>query len=284
MTLMALLLKLFEMHSHRQVILRTIWSSFLLAIVTVIVATSLWVGIFPDSANPFIREIRIITFLLTLIIAVPTLYALFFMSLQVSRKNDELFQLANLDPLTGIYNRRALIERFAFLARKSRRTDEIGVLLVIDVDNFKSINDKYGHETGDCVLIHLATTLRALSGSNSCFARLGGEEFAAARFGVTEATALEFAEDIRIGIQDTPLKNEKEEISFTVSIGYCLVGENDTLNGVMRNADAALYIAKRTGRNRTVRFDANPASLAPNADDLIQVAAKSEASQLASSN
>jgi diguanylate cyclase (GGDEF)-like protein len=281
---MAYLLKLFEMHSHRQVILRTIWTSFLLALVTVMVASGLWSIMFPESANMFLKEIRIVTLILTPIIAVPVLYALFFMSLLVSRKNDELFKLANLDPLTGIYNRRALIERFAFLARKARRMNEIGVLLVIDVDHFKSINDKYGHEVGDHVLIHLATTLRAISGSNSCFARLGGEEFAVARFGVTAATALEFAEEIRLGVQNTPLKTATDEILFTVSVGYCLVENNDTLNGVMRQADAALYTAKRTGRNRTVCHDPEAVSIAPDAEDLLQTGEKTASNQLASNN
>jgi diguanylate cyclase (GGDEF)-like protein len=281
---MAYLLKLFEMHSHRQVILRTIWSSFLLAIIAVIVASSLWLSIFPESANPLMRELRIMTFLLALMMSVPVLYALFYMSLKVTLKNDELFDLANLDPLTGIYNRRALIERFSFLARKARRTNQTGAFLVIDVDNFKSINDKYGHDVGDQVLIHLAATLRALSGTESCFARLGGEEFAAARFGVTNESALAFAESIRLGIQNTPLKTSANEISFTVSIGYCLVGENETLNSVMRNADTALYTAKRTGRNRTVQYHQDMATLAPQASDLLPVAAKSDISQLASSN
>ena len=281
---MPFLLKLFEMHSHRQVILRTIWSSVVLAVITVFVATTLWQNIYPETSNPFLREIKIVTFLLTQIIAVPVLYALFFMSLQITKKNDELFDLANLDPLTGIYNRRALIERFSFLARKTRRANQTGAFLVIDVDNFKSINDKYGHDVGDQVLIHLASTLRRLSGADSCFARLGGEEFAAARFDVTNETALKFAESIRLGIQNAPLRTPAQEVAFTVSIGYCLVGENDTLNGVMRSADTALYMAKRTGRNRTVEYSKDMATLAPDASDLLQVEAKSDSNQLASSN
>jgi diguanylate cyclase (GGDEF)-like protein len=281
---MPLLLKIFEMHSHRQVILRTIWSSIALAIITVFVATILWQIIYPTTSNPFLREIKIVTFLLTQIVALPVLYAIFFMSLQITKKNDELFDLANLDPLTGIYNRRALIERFAFLARKARRINQTGAFLVIDIDNFKSINDKYGHDVGDQVLIHLAGLLRALSGTESCFARLGGEEFAAARFGITNATAFDFAENIRAAVQNSPLKTDSHEIAFTVSIGYSLVGESDTLNSVMRNSDAALYTAKRTGRNRTVLFSRDMITLAPEASDLLQLAEKSDSNQLASSN
>jgi diguanylate cyclase (GGDEF)-like protein len=275
---------LFEMKYHSQVVLRALTSSFLLGVFTGIVIKYLWEGLFPGAVYPTVYEVQIVTFILTMFISSPVLYGMFFMSLRVSLKNQELFQLANLDPLTGIHNRRALAGRFAMLARKARRNSQIGVLLVIDVDRFKAINDKHGHEVGDHVLMHLAQCLRRLAGPESCFARLGGEEFAVASFGVTEATAFGFAENIRIAIENAPLMQNQSSVAFTVSIGYCLIGAEDTLNDVLRNADTALYTAKRTGRNRTVRFDANAASLVPDADDIIQVAEKRDASQLASSN
>jgi diguanylate cyclase (GGDEF)-like protein len=281
---MSLLMKIFDMNNHREVVVRTFCSSLLLAMFTGYIVQYIYAVLFPGAVYPAVGAIQIVTFLLTMFISFPVLYGMFFMSLKVSLKNHELFDLANLDPLTGIYNRRALIEKFAFLFRKARRTNAMGALLVIDVDNFKAINDKFGHDVGDQVLIHLAATLRALSGVESCFARLGGEEFAAARFGVNEQTALEFAERIRLGVQNAPLKTETHEISFTVSIGYCFVKEGDTLNTVMRNADNALYTAKRTGRNRTVLYIPDAAPISPDAKDLIQVSAENNtSSQLASS-
>ena len=277
-------LTLFEMKYHSQVVLRALTSSFLLGVFTGIVIKYLWELLFPGAVYPTVYEVQIVTFILTMLISSPVLYGMFFMSLRVSLKNQELFQLANLDPLTGIHNRRALAGRFAMLARKARRNSQGGVLLVIDVDRFKAINDKYGHEVGDNVLIHLAKCLRRLAGPESCFARLGGEEFAVASFGVNETTAFGFAENIRIAIENAPLKQDISNVPFTVSIGYCHIGEDDTLNDVLRNADSALYTAKRTGRNRTVRFDAAAAPLMPDAEDIIQAGDKKVASHVASSS
>jgi diguanylate cyclase (GGDEF)-like protein len=278
------LIQIFEMQSHRQVMLRTLYSSFVLAVITGVVIKYLWEGLFPGAVYPTVYEVQIVTFILTMVISSPVLYGMFFMSLRVTRKNHELFQLANLDPLTGIHNRRALAGRFAMLSRKARRNHEIGTLLVIDVDKFKSINDKFGHEIGDHVLIHLAQNLRAMGGREYCFARLGGEEFAVACFGIQEAEAFTFAEKIRIGIENSPLKNENCNISYTVSIGYCIVRDEDTLNNVLRNADSALYMAKRTGRNRTVCYDPNAVAIVPEENDLIQIVEKTSSIQLASSN
>jgi diguanylate cyclase (GGDEF)-like protein len=281
---MHVLLKIFELQNHRQVVLRTIWSSLLVSLITVVIARTLWQAIYPAAINPIVREITIMTFNLTLLISIPVLYGFFFMALQVWRKNHELLQLANLDPLTGLHNRRSLAENFAMLSRKARRNNQTGTLLLIDVDKFKAINDKHGHEVGDHVLIHLANNLRVLAGPDSCVARLGGEEFSVTCFGLNEQDAFGFAEKIRMGIQNTQLENNAARISYTVSIGYCLIQNQDSLNDALRNADAALYTAKRTGRNKTVMFDLNAAPLAPKAEDLLHIAEKTLSSQVASSN
>jgi diguanylate cyclase (GGDEF)-like protein len=152
------------------------------------------------------------------------------------------------------------------------------------VDKFKDINDQFGHETGDNVLKHLSNNLRFLAGSDCCIARLGGEEFAVASFEVPHDGAFEFAEKIRNGIQNSSLQTADREISYTVSIGYCVVVENHSLNEVLRNADTALYTAKRTGRNRTICFDPNLVPLAPDAEDLIQTDEKTASNHAASSN
>lgn len=272
------------MQQHRQVIIRAVLSSLALAIITSIAIKYLWQFLFAASVYPLVYQVQLVAFFVTLIVASPVLYGMFYMSLCVSLKNQELFQLANLDPLTGIYNRRALADRFARLARKARRNNQPGILMVIDVDKFKSINDKYGHEIGDHVLNHLADNLREFKAGENCFARLGGEEFAFARFGETETKAFEFAEKIRKQIESSPVHLSRTTIEYTISIGYANIGELDTLNTALRNADVALYTAKRTGRNRTICFSEDATTIAPNDNDLLQVEEKRSFSHALSSN
>lgn len=272
------------MQQHRQVVIRAVLSSLALAIITSIAIKYLWQFLFAASVYPLVYQVQLVAFFVTLVVASPVLYAMFYMSLCVSLKNHELFQLANLDPLTGIYNRRALADRFARLARKGRRNNQFGMLMVIDVDKFKTINDQYGHEIGDKVLTHLADSLRQFKTGENCFARLGGEEFAFANFGGTETQAFEFAEKIRKHIEGSPVHLSRMTIEYTVSIGYASIAENDTLNTALRHADAALYTAKRTGRNRTIRYSHEAGTIAPNDDDLLPVDEKRSFSHALSNN
>jgi diguanylate cyclase (GGDEF)-like protein len=165
----------------------------------------------------------------------------------------DLETLATIDFLTGLYNRGHFeaVAR-AELARCQRYVRPLA-LLMIDIDHFKAVNDRYGHAVGDRVLRGMADVCRAAKRDSDVAGRIGGEEFAVLLPETTEMAAREFAERLRDLLRDCPLVLEGEKVAVTISIG--IAGANVRTAGVeplMRIADEALYEAKRTGRNKIV--------------------------------
>jgi diguanylate cyclase (GGDEF)-like protein len=156
---------------------------------------------------------------------------------------------AILDPLTGLLNRHALIPRFNEISHQARLTHQPVSLVLCDVDTFKEINDRHGHDRGDAVLRDVAYELRKRLRSFELAYRLGGEEFLIVLPGVSHVEALEVAERLRVGVEETrPLG-----IPVTVSIGLSsALGDGAVYETLFKAADEALYEAKRSGRNRTV--------------------------------
>lgn len=162
-----------------------------------------------------------------------------------------LNELATLDELTGLSNRRHFMEQAEAQLRQAIRYRQDFCFMMIDIDHFKSINDTFGHDMGDEVLRGAGRTLRQVMRGTDIFGRVGGEEFAvampetdldAAR-GVAERLREKFAEE-RVGAWGRP-------VSYTVSIGIAHLDSPETvLSGLMKRADLALYAAKSGGRNR----------------------------------
>lgn len=181
--------------------------------------------------------------------------------------SERLATLARSDPLTGLANRRRFQEAFEeTLERASRAAQQPAVLavLMLDIDFFKRVNDRFGHATGDRVLTILAGILRANLRGVDVPARMGGEEFAALLPGADLATAAAVAERVRIAVEaharDAAMPASAahpEAIAFTVSIGVAASPADATGNyeALMHVADERLYVAKESGRNRVV--DAN---------------------------
>lgn len=159
--------------------------------------------------------------------------------------------LAQRDPLTGLFNRRHLQDRFwAEVAYAQRHRTPLSLLL-LDVDHFKRINDGYGHLAGDAVLRALADALQALVRQEDVVARYGGEEFALVARGISITQAMQLAERIREAIAQTTVDAEGARLRFTVSVGVAHThGEEEhTPQGLFAAADRALYAAKDAGRN-----------------------------------
>jgi diguanylate cyclase (GGDEF)-like protein len=158
----------------------------------------------------------------------------------------EAQHVAQLDPLTGVWNRRALEPRLATLG------DRPVAILSIDVDNFKDINDLYGHAAGDAVLISIATRLRETRRDGDAIFRMGGEEFLMILPDVSDDTALlDVAETVRHRIETEPVSFSGERIELTASIGAARAGSAaGAAESLLLAADRALYAAKRGGRNR----------------------------------
>jgi diguanylate cyclase (GGDEF)-like protein len=158
------------------------------------------------------------------------------------------------DTLTGLPNRRALYDSIDALEQdKTFQVSEISVLF-FDLDHFKDVNDTFGHETGDCVLKLFAKTAAEYLKGRGTIACMGGEEFAAVLPGVEAAEATETAEAIRQSFAMSAAEVEGHNTGTTVSVGIasraCTPCDSSDLGALFRRADAALYVAKRSGRNR----------------------------------
>ncbi|BFT32174.1 hypothetical protein D210916BOD24_33500 [Alteromonas sp. D210916BOD_24] len=168
--------------------------------------------------------------------------------MRLEQTNESLVIESETDPLTGIGNRRYLDRKLASMQGESIST----AFLLIDVDHFKELNDSYGHDTGDEVLIGLANMLKSLCRKDDIVARIGGEEFVILLFNTTDDASLEFAERIRKTVEKQVFKSRS---SVTVSIGVAS-GTMDCANydKFYKQADIALYNAKSDGRNHVREY------------------------------
>ena len=161
---------------------------------------------------------------------------------------DELEQLADRDALTGVLNRRAML-RNAELAFEVHRKEQF-CLAWLDIDHFKSVNDNHGHPVGDAVLIGVADVLTRNVRRADLIGRMGGEEFAIGFPGLGLSEARVVAERLRRAIASTMFPTARGPIQVSCSIGVSSARSSDSLSEIIGRADAALYEAKRRGRNR----------------------------------
>tara|TARA_B110000879_G_scaffold72342_1_gene101025 strand:+ start:10410 stop:11567 length:1158 start_codon:yes stop_codon:yes gene_type:complete len=173
---------------------------------------------------------------------------------EIALREHELEILTRVDPLTNISNRRAFYEVAGKLLSGFKRNKLPLSLLLFDVDNFKKINDVYGHHYGDVVLKTLANEVRHSIRTTDCFARFGGEEFIIIFPQINADELLLISEKIRHVLQNSEVKTDKGDlINYTVSIGATTFREtDDNLDMVIQRADEATYEAKKGGRNKVV--------------------------------
>jgi diguanylate cyclase (GGDEF)-like protein len=165
------------------------------------------------------------------------------------------------DELTGLFNRRRFQEAMATEVERSKRFGQPVGLVLLDLDDFKAVNDTYGHQQGDLVLREVARVLRETSREIDEPARYGGEELAVVLPGTDLEGAYNLAERVRAGIEELalPLLDGEGTLGVTASFGVAtLPGSADDMRELVAAADEALYRAKRAGKNRTVRAEASP--------------------------
>lgn len=160
---------------------------------------------------------------------------------------DELARMANTDELTGLANRRRIMEVLESELRRSARYEHRFSIILLDVDHFKAINDRLGHDVGDQVLKALARRSPEFLREVDMMGRWGGEEFIVVLPETSFEESLEKASLLCFHVAATPLVGEH---SISVSCGVTTIGVNDSLSAMFHRADAALYEAKRGGRNR----------------------------------
>jgi diguanylate cyclase (GGDEF)-like protein len=172
-----------------------------------------------------------------------------FAVMTIDRLRGEVAALAVEDELTGLPNRRRLMERIAEEEARSRKTNRPFALLMIDLDNFKMLNDTYGHAAGDQALRHFATVLRLHTRDNDLVARLAGDEFCLVLPETRDAIAGAIASDLTESIRRQPLQWRGHTIHLTASIGVSSWHRNAPSGDTLERADRALYITKSQGRD-----------------------------------
>lgn len=184
-----------------------------------------------------------------------------YLMLERQRLQGELARMSVLDPLTGVPNRRGFFNAMAPWMALARRPGQPTALLVLDVDQFKRINDGYGHPAGDTVLRAIVDTCRKQLRDSDQLGRLVGVQFAVLlpRTGLADATIV--AERIRAAVEATPIKTERALVNMTVSVGATTIRADDTTVSLFKRVDEALQAAKSAGRNRVCEAPAAPVAL-----------------------
>lgn len=172
---------------------------------------------------------------------------------ELSAAKEYAERLARTDALTGLFNRRALLEIGAVLFAGTARDGRPLSVVMLDIDHFKDINDRHGHRAGDAALIAIADALRSVGRVSDVVGRLGGEEFAIVLPNTGAAEATRFAERIRHAIRSGTVGFSGTRVTLTASLGVAERAREDrSIDSLIHRADAALYRAKAQGRDRTV--------------------------------
>jgi diguanylate cyclase (GGDEF)-like protein len=168
----------------------------------------------------------------------------------------ELLRISRTDQLTGLLNRRGFDETAAMALVKAQGANIPAAALMCDIDRFKAINDRFGHEFGDKVLVEIANVFGTFARENGMLtARHGGEEFAVLMLGVTVEQAMEHANALRRACAAAEILHQSASAHVTISIGLTVSHDTTDLSQIMRIADQALYAAKHRGRNRVAQAE-----------------------------
>ena len=160
--------------------------------------------------------------------------------------------LARTDQLTGLSNRRDIltkIEQEIFRYQRNKRTF---ILIMCDIDHFKTINDTYGHDAGDCILINVAQALKEAVRNYDTVGRWGGEEFLIVLPETELADGIQVAEKLRLNVESKEFYYNEKKLKITISFGVSIYEDGMTIDTCIKRADERLYIAKETGRNKII--------------------------------
>lgn len=176
---------------------------------------------------------------------------------ELKRSNELLLELSNTDHLTGLFNRRYMMDALEKEVQRASRKNGNLSLIMMDIDHFKQINDTYGHQQGDVVLKNVAHQLQKELRSYDCASRYGGEEFIAILPDSTLKEAVFVADRIRMSLQEFHFSGELSALKLTASLGVaCFPAPGiTTVDGLIKLVDDALYRAKHNGRNRVEFYE-----------------------------
>ncbi len=176
-----------------------------------------------------------------------------FLHEQLLYANEKLKELVDIDDLTGLFNMRSLYSRLDFELERSRRFGRDLCVVMIDMDEFKSVNDGHDHLFGSFVIAEVGKLIKSNTRNIDIPARYGGDEFLVVLTETSQEGALQFCERLRRNIEEHKFINGDDSIRLTMSLGYSVTRNSEQVSSkeIIRRADRALYLAKNTGRNRT---------------------------------
>ena len=171
---------------------------------------------------------------------------------KLDNKQQNILEQLKLDPFTGLYNKKTFDDTLQLLIEECQKKNEFLALAIIDVDNFKHVNDYYGHSAGDRVLQYLSSTLQRIESENIHAYRVGGDEFAIIFTNQDSDTTYKICNDLLYQMESCPLRATDEK-KITLSCGIvCANSQNLVAESLIKAADSAMYSAKKTGRNQVV--------------------------------
>jgi diguanylate cyclase (GGDEF)-like protein len=227
---------------------RRLWRTGLLVVGGSVAATLVFVHISLTQFGGIVyADAMIAAVLIPLIVASIAFAWIAALTLRLDRARREAEFLALSDPLTGLANRRAAMAR---LAQWSAGSPATLTLAMADIDFFKRVNDRLGHDGGDASLVHFASMLRRMVPDDWLVARIGGEEFLIAARTADFAAFAARIEGLRVAVADTPLITPAGPYRLTASFGLAERRHEETPDRLITRADIALYAAKQAGRNR----------------------------------
>jgi diguanylate cyclase (GGDEF)-like protein len=171
-------------------------------------------------------------------------------SLKLAVANKKLGELASTDSLTGLANRRSLLDQVSSDEKDRRASGQDSTLILLDLDHFKRINDQFGHDHGDAVLVEVSRRLESKLRDSDMVARWGGEEFLVLLPHTQTDKALKIANILRKAVAETPIEFDGVQHQIAATLGVSLYNDDCTFNQSLQRADEALYRGKKTGRNR----------------------------------
>lgn len=171
---------------------------------------------------------------------------------ELKAKTNELEIISKTDVLTGLYNRRHIMSKIDEEAVRYERSDRDFSIVLLDIDFFKNINDIYGHDCGDFILVKVTKILKKLIRKQDVLARWGGEEFLILLPETNEEGAISLCERVRTVVESTNFVYKKKKIKLTLTFGIAQYSDNLSVDATINNADKALYCGKNKGRNCVV--------------------------------
>ena len=228
-----------------------IWSIVFFTFLAVVLSVTI-TSITHITISSSVSSISLFTAVIAPIIIAPILlWYIIDLLIKVHHLEEEQRKFATYDYLTGTMTRRLFLENSSSLLKQCERNNTNLTIAIIDIDNFKSVNDTFGHAGGDEVLRSFSALMRSVLRTNDMIGRIGGEEFAVAMFGENVENAIYALERLRISVEENTVNYLDKKIPYTISIG--LAGydakHSNKIEIILKDADDALYKAKSLGKN-----------------------------------